>query len=1018
MKPLKLSMQAFGPFAGRQEVDFTRLGENPLFLINGTTGAGKTTILDGICYALYGSTTGNEREGKQMRCDFADPSVTTGVTLEFALGDKCYRIEREPEQERSKQKGAGTTVQPAKVGLYDVTGSGQALLSNKAKEVGEYVEGLLGLNASQFRQVMVLPQGKFRELLMASSGQREEILASLFQTHIYEQIQKKLAEMASGINRQYQEQQQRQAGLLQSAEVDTEEALLQRQQELQPLLQAAQQHKAAAEVQHAAAQRGMQQANELEKAFAEHERLQQALRDCEALGPQLMVQQQELRLAQQASKILPAWQAWQKAEMALCDVQRQQQQQAGVVEAASQALQEASARSKAAEAAFAAVDGLKAQKLRLEGYRPLLKKLAEARAALATADKQKGSASCALQQKRAEVKTSQQKWQALADEITTLKFEPQELADANLAQQQYEQWQGQKQACVRLQAAHDRLQDEYRLLGERHDACKEKVDVAEDALKRLKLGWHAGQALLLARELREGEPCLVCGSTEHPSPAQPGEGPALVEQEEVEAAELQLKKRHDELARINEDIAVCNAALEAKAIDLKEREAALGEAQAWELDELEQRLQQARSRVAALQQRSQILQARQQDHDNVAKAIAVGEQCLRTLEEAAGQAEMACVAAGKDVSATEEALPGDWREAGKLDNEIARLQTEAHSLAAARDAAAHALTSASSKDVEARATAGTLVKQCQSFADECLAMRDAWKKALAAAGFADEPAFRAASRDERQQQALQAAVDSWKSRKDQLEGSIKQQQQLVQDKARPDLAALQQKQEQAAQQRQEAEQAWHKLASLQDRLVEVARQLEAGREAAEKLRAEYQVYGTLSEVAGGGSGNRISLQRFVLGVLLDDVLILATQRLLRMSKGRYHLQRLDAATDARKTFGLDLAVFDEYTGKQRPVATLSGGESFMAALSLALGLSDVVQGYAGGIRLDTLFIDEGFGSLDAESLDEAIQTLIDLQSAGRTIGIISHVSELKEQLALRIDVLQGRNGSKVSVHAP
>ena len=180
-----------------------------------------------------------------------------------------------------------------------------------------------------------------------------------------------------------------------------------------------------------------------------------------------------------------------------------------------------------------------------------------------------------------------------------------------------------------------------------------------------------------------------------------------------------------------------------------------------------------------------------------------------------------------------------------------------------------------------------------------------------------------------------------------------------------------------------------------------------------ELEAQYRIYGTLSDVANGQTGNRISLQRFVLSVLLDDVLIQASQRLHIMSNGRYQLVRKEDRTRGNRASGLDLEVEDGYTGKNRSVATLSGGESFMAALSLALGLSDVVQSYAGGIKLDTLFIDEGFGSLDPESLDLAIRTLIDLQATGRMIGIISHVSELKEQMALRLDVISSKNGSSI-----
>ncbi|GAL32201.1 exonuclease SbcC [Vibrio maritimus] len=208
---------------------------------------------------------------------------------------------------------------------------------------------------------------------------------------------------------------------------------------------------------------------------------------------------------------------------------------------------------------------------------------------------------------------------------------------------------------------------------------------------------------------------------------------------------------------------------------------------------------------------------------------------------------------------------------------------------------------------------------------------------------------------------------------------------------------------------------YQKYQSQQSSLLQVRKRIETLRAQNEELDKQYQVVGTLSDVANGRTGNKISLHRFVLGVLLDDVLIQASQRLRLMSKGRYDLKRKESRSKGNAGSGLDLIVEDAYTGKWRDVATLSGGESFMAALSLALGLSDVVQSYSGGIRLDTLFIDEGFGSLDPESLDLAVQTLVELQQSGRTIGIISHVSELKEQMPLRLDVHASRVGSTVSL---
>ncbi|HCL22941.1 MAG TPA: SMC family ATPase, partial [Halomonas sp.] len=235
------------------------------------------------------------------------------------------------------------------------------------------------------------------------------------------------------------------------------------------------------------------------------------------------------------------------------------------------------------------------------------------------------------------------------------------------------------------------------------------------------------------------------------------------------------------------------------------------------------------------------------------------------------------------------------------------------------------------------------------------------------------------------------------------------------EKTPQDVAALNAQAESAQAQENSQLEAWRQLDGRLATLQNIHQKLAAAHASQAELEAQYQLWGTLSDVANGRTGHRISLQRFVLGVLLDDVLIQASERLVRMSRGRYQLVRREAPSKGNKASGLELDVADTYTGKNRPVATLSGGESFMAALSLALGLSDVVQAYAGGIQLDTLFIDEGFGSLDQDALDQAIAMLSELQMSGRMIGIISHVSELKEQMPVRIEVSASRHGSSVAV---
>ena len=298
----------------------------------------------------------------------------------------------------------------------------------------------------------------------------------------------------------------------------------------------------------------------------------------------------------------------------------------------------------------------------------------------------------------------------------------------------------------------------------------------------------------------------------------------------------------------------------------------------------------------------------------------------------------------------------------------------------------------------------------------------AWQDALENSLFTDLINFQQSRLSESEQIAIADEIDTYQSDLKTLTVGIEELKAELADQTPPDMELLEQNLTEKSTILTEKDQAFQQFKTRHDNLQNIQTKLTQAKEQQADLDEKYAIYGTLSEVANGQTGNKISLQRFVLGVLLEDVLTQASQRLYRMSKGRYRLQRPENdRAKGNKASGLEIVVLDEYTGNCRPVATLSGGESFLAALSLALGLSDVVQSYAGGIRLDTLFIDEGFGSLDQESLELAIRTLIDLQSSGRMIGIISHVSELREQMNLRLDVRTSRTGSTVKLcgsHTP
>ncbi len=311
----------------------------------------------------------------------------------------------------------------------------------------------------------------------------------------------------------------------------------------------------------------------------------------------------------------------------------------------------------------------------------------------------------------------------------------------------------------------------------------------------------------------------------------------------------------------------------------------------------------------------------------------------------------------------------------------------------------------------------TLQESKQAAQAELGCAEQAWTDALAATSFSDEQHYLSSCASEAQVEQWQREVNDYQQTRIKLEQTLVDLKQTLAEQTCPELSVFEQAVQDAQQAYLVTRNSLDSTRSSYERLNKVAQDITKLHLQNTKLEQEYKVFGTLYDVASGKTGSRVSLHRFVLGVLLDDVLIQASQRLNIMSKGRYILMRKTDGFKGAAGRGLDLIVEDSYTGKTRDVATLSGGESFMAALSLALGLSDVVQSYSGGVRLETLFIDEGFGSLDPESLDLAIQTLIDLQQMGRTIGLISHVSELKEQMSLRIDVESTKLGSSVNVIA-
>ena len=1017
MKPIKLGIQAFGPFAGTEEIDFSKLGNNPLFLINGPTGAGKSSILDAICFALYGQTTGAERDATQMRCDHSDLSLLTEVSLEFMLGSKHYRIRRAPTQERAKSRGDGTTTQQAEAQLWEIDGSepDRLIVSKSVTDANDEIKQLIGLGVEQFRQVMVLPQGKFRELLMADSKERETIFSQLFETQIYKRIENKLKDKAAGIRQAVDRHQSEVRGILHAAEVSSEPELDQELEDLKPQLAEAKTKKDLAEEQLKAAQRDHDKAIALNKRFDEFALKTKELSIIAQQASEIDAKQALLNQASKAQSIYHFYATEQAEHKKLSIVRQHHSDSEKKLVSIKQSHAQAVEIFEKAEVAASELDKLKTEQSELQRYERQNAELRDARTKLKLKLNQATNSKAKLDAKNKELKLLEhelsEKTELIASFSTELEQLPQkQQALTTIADKLTERKELDKIEQNIQSISAKKLQAEKKI-----ETKTSEFDLAKRNADKTELAWHSGQAALLAKELSENQPCPVCGSKEHPEPASANQQGELTTKQQVDEARQLEAQARDALQTSKEALYRIESQL---ALLLSQRATAdkrLGKSAKLSFETLAQEQQTIKAQVDALNTIKLNIITLVKRVSDIKAIQKESQQLLASLEAQAASDNIEAIESRTGVEQLEAQIPETYRQAGALEKAIQTLAFKIDQLTQQLRKAANTLKEQQSALDQALSTEKALATQVSEQEHLSLTTSADWQTALSSSTFENLELFLSARLDEKRQASLKAEIEQYRSEFDSLKGVVQQLEQELKDKQREDLTHLEAQTKEKTVVFKEQDNTWRLLEARAKSLISVKEKLHKAYIANESLTKQYAVFGTLSDVANGATGNKISLQRFVLSVLLDDVLIQASHRLNIMSKGRYQLVRKEDRAKGNKASGLELEVEDGDTGKPRSVATLSGGESFMAALSLALGLSDVVQSYAGGIKLDTLFIDEGFGSLDIESLDAAIRVLIDLQASGRMIGIISHVTELREQMANRIDVIGSRLGSSIRI---
>uniref|UniRef100_UPI00403F4C41 AAA family ATPase n=1 Tax=Candidatus Enterococcus willemsii TaxID=1857215 RepID=UPI00403F4C41 len=1015
MQPRKLTMKNFGPFIN-ESVDFGDFQDAGLFLISGKTGAGKTTIFDSMTFALFGETSGQLRTGKEMRSMFATPEEATSVTFTFEHQGLLYEIERLPEQEIQKKRGDGIRKQTAKVCLTIYDNNQVVRQYSKRTEVDAFIKELLHVDAKQFFQIILLPQGEFRNFLIASSNDKEKLLRNLFGTEIYQRVIEWLHKEKRALEQQLSKQQDQMTSLLsrfqwqeEKAFVSLAETLTDWQQDIAVLteeINAKQDQLTLAKKQETQAEEQLYAAKNLAKIQEEYQQLQAKKTKLDEQKQSMDEIRQQIAclswLDKHAHLLTNTTNARVEYEDTLQQFEHLQQQIASNEEA-QVAWQEAETEMKAKRQQLTEIQ---AQLQRIENLLPIAKEVTEITNSETRVAEEVEMFTAKMQQVSTQLADWEQTWQATQRQLA--KKETLQQAEMRYIQgeQLVHRWQEQTTAWQKTQQFVVEYQEEAVALQEKKAQLATTLTKVSEQFKTCRSDNAKMQIARLQLLLVEDEPCPVCGSTEHHL-----EATETFSSEEIAESEQQLNELEQQVKQVEQELQEVTLQLatnETRQIEF----ATTSEQQQQNLQLLTNEChevlgKQVPSDALALlandicKQKEQLEEAEQKK----VELEATKEQLDQQLKDEQ-QKQQEKIQQLQQLQTQKELLQKQLqgRTLAELQTELDQQMATQQKLVTVLDEHQQAgeqlkLTTASL--AEAQKQQGKLKQVQQQKVTEC---EEELATVLSenAFGFTEESMHttlpQVTQLPELQQQAdvYDQQIQFVKQRLEELAESVQQ--------PAPDIDAFVEVHQVA---KAQTEQLQAKMIQQQEimrqnqQLFEECQQLyETTNQQLTKLGQLEQLYQTMS----GDNPEKISIERYVLQSFLAEILEVANQRLINLTKGRYQFLLAEEKGSYRRSTGLEINIFDDNAGMTRRAHTLSGGESFIAALALALSLADVIQNRAGGIAIEALFIDEGFGSLDEESLEMAMEALEMIENEGRMIGIISHVRELKERIQQQLKV--------------
>lgn len=1014
MRPIKLTMQAFGAYAKKEVIDFEKLGTEQIFVISGKTGAGKSTIFDAISFAIFGKANTFDRESFSMRSHFATDKEITEVTLAFRLKDKIYQISRIPQQEIAKQRGNGTTTSPQKAELYELINDEMKLLASSVRDVNTKMEELIQLNVDQFRQILMIPQGEFRELLVSDSKEKEVILQRLAHTVYYEKVEnllwekqkqaeilvvearKKVAELAElslpGV--EVSGKTTSEISVLQAEAIQSEQMIL---TELENKLSIIRKQTSEAVEKVTLAKEQLLDWQNLDKYTEEIATLEIEKDFYQAIEVRLEAAKRASNLRSQDALCIRLKEQLETAEQTEKQVAFEAEEvkvQFSHVKKQKEALAEKEAELEINKRTLFQLEEMEPKILELEMI-SIQKRRAELEWKEATTlleeivnSEQKIIAELqSVESRLVEINQAELTYLEVINKRTTVEAiieKEQELVSKRM---KMVAWDSEKQT------------EEQKLV----QLLAEKAEI-ETTIEQEETKLQKEQAATIAAHLHDGEACPVCGSDSHPALAKFGETANL---ETLEVAKGKLHEKLLAITTTEKTISQLEWQLNEwagiKELSLTEVQQTLTE-NIQLANNLAEQIAQLQAKVA----QKETIQATLESLNNKQnETITEKNKVALEVEKLHQQVQMV---SGK-LSYLEQSIPTEFRDKVVFESKKKELseKIEAHIKQANQVDALFRQTEKETTRLES--TLQSAQKTTVDAKEALQVQREIFKEAMKQNDFLSYDAYKQALMSAEEQKIQEEKVADYERKRHLAVSRQADLKEKLQNKQKPNIEQLEFIMKEKQLELSQSEENTIKQREFVTKRKELVENYQNSIQTVEQAEENYADLGLLADAARGKNARRLTFERYILAMFLDTIIHRANHRLSKMTSGRFELQRKMEKAKGNVQSGLELEVFDEYTGLTRHVKTLSGGESFKTSLALALSLAEVVQEMAGGISLETMFIDEGFGTLDPESLEAAVECLLETQENGRLVGIISHVPELKERISARLEVTATNHGS-------